>query len=359
MQSDNGDPIEEAETLIEQGRPDEAAAKLRARLDSGRGGLQLRLTLAEALIAADKREEALEVARETAQLNPNVAVAAYGVGRALAALELLPVAIAELQRALRLDPNMDEARFELGYAWMAAGEAEKALEVFEQLDAEVPEVKKAIEQAQAIKTQARSDAGYVRHLFDQFSNDYDHRMRDYLGYQAPEILRGLADMILPGATGLRILDLGCGTGLTGAVFRDMAAYIDGIDLSPLMIEKAKASGHYRNLAVADIEIWLNQSRSPSDLILAADTLVYLGALERVFKGAARQLSKGGHFLFTVEKGDAPYELGPKRRWRHSADYIREAAEHCGFDVAGILDCSPRTEAGVPVPGLAVALCFNG
>jgi len=27
----------------------------------------------------------------------------------------------------------------------------------------------------------------------------------------------------------------------------------------------------------------------------------------------------------------------------------------GFDVAGLLKCSPRTEAGVPVEGFAVAL----
>ncbi|MGZ5934060.1 MAG: tetratricopeptide repeat protein, partial [Rhizomicrobium sp.] len=75
-----------------------------------------------------------------------------------------------------------------------------------------------------------------------------------------------------------------------------------------------------------------------------------------FSGAAHRLRPGGFFLFTVElsKG-ADFELGPKRRWRHSEAYIRRVASAAGLDVAGLLVCSPRSEAGVPVEGLAVAL----
>ena len=40
----------------------------------------------------------------------------------------LPTAIAELQRALRLDPDDMRARYLLAQAWLAAGEADKALE---------------------------------------------------------------------------------------------------------------------------------------------------------------------------------------------------------------------------------------
>ena len=71
---------------------------------------------------------------------------------------------------------------------------------------------------------------------------------------------------------------------------------------------------------------------------------------------ARCLKPGGLFLFTTEASTAKeYELGPKRRWRHSERYIRHAASLVGFDVAGLLECSPRNEAGVPVAGFAVAL----
>ncbi|HEY0301104.1 MAG TPA: hypothetical protein VGC36_07230, partial [Rhizomicrobium sp.] len=91
-----------------------------------------------------------------------------------------------------------------------------------------------------------------------------------------------------------------------------------------------------------------------DLVLAADTLVYLGDLAPTFAGVARRLKPGGFFLFTVETSSGPdFELGPKRRWRHSDSYLRKIA--AAFDVAGIVACAPRSEANVPVDGLAVAL----
>jgi predicted TPR repeat methyltransferase len=293
----------------------------------------------------------LEAAREDAALHPRDAARALVHGAALLASGLLPDAIAELQRALRLDYTLADARFALGRAWLEAGEPDKALEAFDHLE-EDGEVAPLIAGARAMKARPRSDAGYVRHLFDQFAADYDRRMIGQLGYGAPGILRGLADMVMPGRAGLDVLDLGCGTGLTGVVFKDLARRLDGIDLSPAMVEKARARGLYDHLAVGDIE----EASGAYDLWLAADTLVYLGDLTRVMAAAARSLRPGGFFLFTVERNpDAGFALGPKRRWRHAEDYLRAMAAKNGFDVAGLLACAPRHEAGAPVEGFAVAL----
>jgi predicted TPR repeat methyltransferase len=57
----------------------------------------------------------------------------------------------------------------------------------------------------------------------------------------------------------------------------------------------------------------------------------------------------------VEKAQAGFELGPKRRWRHSETYLRALAAQHGYEIAGLLAASPRTEAGTPVEGFAVAL----
>ena len=352
-----GDPLEHAENLIGEGRPREAARFLKQRIDAGRGGLLARLTLVRALLADGDGTAALEAARETAQLNPQVSQAIVALGDALLAAGHLPTAIAEFQRALRLDPASQEARTRLGEAWLEAGEADKALEQFAALD-DAPAA--LIARAGAIATQQRSDAGYVRHLFDQFSADYDSRMRGQLTYRAPEILRELAGLVMPGARGLTVLDLGCGTGLAADAFADMAGTFDGIDLSPAMIEKARARRRYRNLAVADIESALATGGADYDLVLAADTLVYLGALEATFAGATRRLKPHGFFLFTVETSSGPdFELGPKRRWRHSESYLRDLAAGCGLELAGLVSCAPRTEANMPVEGLAAALSKPG
>src|ERR1700761_3409709 len=241
-------------------------------------------------------QSALADAREAASQRPRSVEAALRHGRALHAAGQLPDAIAEIQRALRLDYTSADARLSLGWMWLEAGEPDKALEAFDHLE-EDDEVAPLIAKARAMKDRPRSDAGYVRHLFDQFAADYAQRMIGQLGYGAPGILRGLADMVMPGRAGLDVLDLGCGTGLTGIVFRDLARRLDGIDLSPAMVEKARARGIYDDLAVGDIE----EAAGDYDLWLAADTLVYLGDLTRIMAAASRSLRPGGFFLFTVER----------------------------------------------------------
>jgi len=349
------DPIEAAKALIAAGRPGEAARDLRAQLAAGRGGLLARLTLIKALLAAGDISEALAEAREAVSLNSNIAPAVLALGEALLAADLLPTAIAEFQRALRLDPGLARARELVAAAWLKAGEADKALEALRELDEPPPAMVAA---AEAIKQAPRSDPGYVRHLFDQFSADYDSRMISQLGYAAPQILLDLTAMVMVGREKLAILDIGCGTGLAGVAFRPLAARLDGVDLSPAMIEKARVRQIYDSLAIVDLETALSQPGFGYDLILAADTLVYLGDLSSTFEAAHARLRPDGFFLFTVEKAAGQgFELGPKRRWRHSEAYLRDLAGRTGFQVMGLVAAAPRHEAGQPVEGFAVALAL--
>jgi predicted TPR repeat methyltransferase len=356
LPDDDEDPLGRAEALIAAGNPEEAVRLLDRLHEAGRGSLLLQAARVRAAIATGDAKKALAVAREAAVLNPSVITAIVTLGEALLANGYLATAIGEFQRALRLDPDFAPARYLLGCAWLEAGEADKAAEAFDAVDDEdAPGLPAKRAEIEAMRMRPRSDARYVRHLFDQFSADYDARMIGQLGYGAPQILRNLADLIgLLYRDPLSVLDLGCGTGLSGAAFFDLAVRLDGIDLSPAMVEKAKARGIYNGVRVGDIET--TDSDGSYDLVLAADTLVYLGDLEPVLRTAAKALAPGGTFLFTVErKEDDGYELGPKRRWRHSETYLRGVAAETGFDIAGFLECSPRTEAGVPVEGYAVAL----
>jgi len=356
LQADD-DPLSRAHDLIEN-QPREAADVLDALIVSGRAGLLARTMLVRALLACGQNEAALVQAHDVSRLFPMTAAAALALGSTLLAAGQLPTAIAELQRALRIDPASNEARYQLGSAWLEAGEPEKALQEFaaiERSDALAGFAQKVAE-AEAMIAAPRSNAGYVRHLFDQFSTDYDTRMIGQLGYSAPRILRSLADMVLqdaqPGA--MAILDLGCGTGLAALAFADLASRLNGIDLSPEMIQKARDREIYDHLTIGDIETELQANTH--DLVIAADTLVYLGELAVVFRNVHGTLKPDGSFLFTVERAEeGEYALGPKRRWRHSEAYLRSLAADIGFEVSGLIACSPRTEAGVPVEGWAVAL----
>lgn len=350
-------PVDTAEDALNEGRPADAVAALAPLASVGRLGPLGQLTLGRALLAAGRAVEAVEVLREVNALNRNWPEAAVAFGRALAANEALPAAIAEYQRALRLNPDLGAAELALAEAWAEAGEADRA-EGHLSAAVELGEDGGALAARLAdMRAQARSDAGYVRHLFDQFSADYDARMRGALAYRAPEILAELMAMVSPGRPRRTpTLDLGCGTGLAAPAFRPFATKLTGIDLSPQMIAQARATGLYDDLVVADIEGWLETAKPGFGRVIAADVFVYIGDLARIFAGVRRVLKPGGLFLFTVERSeDADFTLQDTKRWAHGEAYIGRVAEAAGFDTRGLLACTPRVNKGEPIPGLACAL----
>ena len=352
------DPIGEAASLIEAGRADEVVARCEALIAKGRGGILTRVALGRALIALGRADEAAAVLREASLLSPNTAEVVLACGEALAAAGALPSAIAEFQRAVRLAPDDGRAHWQIARLWLDAGEpdkAEAAADIAERMDGvDSAALLQLRDEARNMREASRADAGYVRHLFDQFAADYDLRMRGRLGYAAPGILRDLAGMLLgPNAAALDVLDLGCGTGLGGVAFKPIARRMTGVDLSPRMIEKARALKIYDALSVADVENLPAEADGPFDIAIAADVLVYLGDLGALFGAVARRLKPGGLWLFTTERGDvADFERGPKRRFRHSAAYLRALAQTHGFDVASLIECVTRYEAGEAVPSWA-------
>ncbi|MCE9524403.1 MAG: methyltransferase domain-containing protein [Alphaproteobacteria bacterium] len=354
------DPVGETAALIGQGRADEVVARCEALIAKGRGGILTHVALGRALVALGRADDAAAALREASLLAPNTAEVVLASGEALAASGALPAAIAEFQRAVRLAPDDGRAYWQIARLWLAAGEpdkAEAAAATAEQVGiADGGALAQLRIDAQNMREAARSDAGYVRHLFDQFAGDYDQRMRGQLNYEGPGILRDLAGLLLdPNARRLDVLDLGCGTGLAGIAFKPIARQLIGVDLSPRMIEKARALKIYDLLFEADVETLPAGASGPFDIAIAADVLVYLGDLGAVFASVAQRLKPGGLWLFTTERGDRlNFERGPKRRYRHSDSYLRDLAAAHGFDVASLIECATRYEAGEAVPSWAAA-----
>ncbi len=351
-------PLGLAADLIAAGRADEVVTRTSAMLAQGRGGALTRAALGRALVALGKPSEAVEVLREADLLSPNTTEVVLAFGEALAALGALPTAIAEFQRAARLSPNDGRSHWQVALLWMAAGEPDKAeaaaataLELGAVTDDALAELGAA---AARMRVAERADPGYVRHLFDQFAADYDTRMRGRLGYAAPGILRDLVGLLIDPDARFDILDLGCGTGLSGLAFRPIARSLVGVDLSPKMLAKARALKIYDTLLESDVET-LNIA-STFDIVVAADVLVYLGDLAKLFAVVRERLKPNGLWLFTTERGEVQdFGLGEKRRYRHSEAYLRRLAEAHGFAVASLIECVTRYEAGVAVPSWAAAL----
>ena len=153
----------------------------------------------------------------------------------------------------------------------------------------------------------------------------------------------------------RAIDLGCGTGLAATAFAKEVDHFIGIDLSPRMIERARATGLYAQLEVADMVQGLrDRPQASADLVLAADAMVYQSDLAPLLREVKRVLASGGLLAFTVEthRGDGVI-LGEGLRYAHSAGFVRASISDAGLTLSGCEDLSARNEDNTPVPGLVV------
>lgn len=260
------------------------------------------------------------------------------------------------QAAISADARWDEAHFTLGDIYERAGEAENAIEAYRQylildpIDRMGGEVRLTLLGAAAMRDRLPPD--YVRALFDDYAPRFEISLRDRLSYRGPELLFEAVREQLDTMTGpIEVLDLGCGTGLVAEVFGGAVDMIDGIDLSPRMINRAQAKGLYRTLIAGDITAMPDALGTGYGLVVAADVLNYLGDLAPALRAAHARMKPGGLMVFSLEHGDAfPYDLGPGQRFRHHERAMDEWLRECGFAVLSDAYGTLRQEKGNPVEG---------
>lgn len=215
------------------------------------------------------------------------------------------------------------------------------------------------------ETPPKAPDAYVETLFDQHAEAFEDILVEQLGYAVPMMVRQRLQALELGPF-KRMLDLGCGTGLTGEALRDMVEDITGIDISENMVEIAHEKDMYETLYVAEVEDFLEDNDDePFDLITATDVLPYLGALEPLFFGAAENMVEGGLFIFSSETlaedalAGRPYIVGKHQRFAHAESYVRERLMATGFEVIEVSDINVRMQDGEPTPGHLVIAKFKG
>jgi predicted TPR repeat methyltransferase len=262
-------------------------------------------------------------------------------------------------RLAELKPEDPDAWFALGSAAQAAGLRDQARDAYVrylECGVEDPAIRHQLVALQDAAPPPRMPDECVQRTFSDFSSCYDTKMREQLSYRAPERLHDLIQSEMGDGTGLEILDIGCGTGLSGVGLKGLAARLTGIDLSQEMIEVARGRGIYDRLEVAEITAWLGQEQGQFDLITACDCLVYFGDLQPAAAGAARQLKPGGVFAFTTERGEKyPFHLTDSGRYSHHPEHVREVAAHAGLIVDRLEEGFLRNESGIAVTGLYALL----
>ena len=171
---------------------------------------------------------------------------------------------------------------------------------------------------------------YVREVFDELADTFEEKLVSHLSYRVPWDLYQTVHRVRPPLKegGWRVLDLGSGTGLCGRIFKEYVCGISdgdgseegatattttttaamtggamlGCDLSPKMVGKCEESGDYTEVRLQDVHEALRQEEAGSlNLVLSADTFIYVGQLEECFALVAQALTVGGLFAFSIEE----------------------------------------------------------
>jgi predicted TPR repeat methyltransferase len=146
---------------------------------------------------------------------------------------------------------------------------------------------------------ALTDPEEARALYDEWAGTYDDDLAaESQGYVAPAVAAETVARTA-GVDG-DILDAGCGTGLVGIELAALGAVtIDGVDLSPGMLERAKATGAYRRLAPADLSRPLPAPADSYDVIVCVGTLTHGHVGPAAFGEFVRLARPGGTIVATV------------------------------------------------------------
>jgi len=238
---------------------------------------------------------------------------------------------------LALRPDDITAHIFLGTI-LAATERDAVIEVYRRLVGNGASPNPRAEHRLAVLTGEGPSAlsaapDYVREVFDELADTFEEKLVSHLSYRVPwDLYHAMQDVRPPSPEGgWRVLDLGSGTGLCGRIFKEYVRGISngngsdervagattttamttaaprggamvGCDLSPKMVLKAQESEDYTEVRLQDVHEALRQEEAGSlDLVLSADTFIYVGQLEECFALVSQALTVGGLFAFSIEE----------------------------------------------------------
>ena len=134
--------------------------------------------------------------------------------------------------------------------------------------------------------------------YDAWASDYDRELAEW-GYEAPTRAAEFLARHLGGTAGARVLDCGCGTGMTGVALREAGfdGPLIGFDMSQASLDVAREKGIYADLQPVDLNGALPLKADSIDGILCVGVLTYVDQ-GPILREWMRVLRPGGVAVFT-------------------------------------------------------------
>ena len=258
----------------------------------------------------------------------------------------IPDAIDILEALIKNNPN-DALLFNMiGGCYVSLGQLDMAIKCYEKALAFKPNYAVTQHMLNALtgNTSTEPPKEYVKNLFDDYAERFDDSLIKQLEYKLPFLMKELILKLDPTRKIFeKVIDLGCGTGLTGKELRDISNNLTGIDISSNMVAKTKKLDVYDRLIVGDIVDILDTSKEKYDLFIALDVFIYIGELTKIFKTVRQCSNENALFIFSIETQEEDgYSLLKSARYAHSDDYILNIASD-GFKVIDSQEVSLRKE----------------
>ena len=281
-------------------------------------------------------ERGLELLEQAVRIEPNYPMALNNLGVIYSERGDLHLAGEYLEKSVALDPTNVNALYNLAGVFNAQNNFAKATTVLKRLLIIDPNHQAAHYMLAALSgtTPVSAPRQYVEEIFDKYAHRFDAHLEKALGYTAP---KALASMVKNACTALPFtatLDLGCGTGLSGAPFRAMTKRLVGVDVSGQMLAKAAEKKLYDHLECDDILSFLARDEDFYDLFIVADVLVYLGDPKPLFPAIAARTMENGIVACSLETTHhvEDFQLLPTGRYAHNPSYLALCAANAGFTV---------------------------
>lgn len=260
-----------------------------------------------------------------------------------------------LEKSAALDPDNVNTLYNLAGISNARKHLDKALQLLEHILRLCPNHQAAAHMRAALSgdTPAMAPPAYVEEVFDKYAPRFDNHLEKTLEYTAPQALAAMVrthcQTRLPFAA---LLDLGCGTGLAGVAFRDLALDLRGIDLSARMLALAREKMLYECLVKGDLLDFLARETTAYDAFVAADVLVYLGDPQPLFALLAQRSTPQAIVACSIERAHdrVDFTLLPSGRYAHNPQALCRCAAAHGFTTLAHRDHNLRKEDGIWLAG---------
>ena len=334
--------------LKDQGKLEEAIEAYNKALTIKPEHADAHYNLGNTLKEQGKLEEAIEAYNKALTIRPEHADAHYNLGNTLKEQGKLEEAIDAYNKALAIKPKHPETYNNMGNALIEQGKLEEALEAYNKVLAIKPEHAEASHFLSALtgKTTNSAPRQYIENLFDGYASKFDQSLVVNLSYNIPEVVTQLAVETHGSGSLGSILDLGCGTGLTGEKIRTHSTYLEGIDLSKKMLEIARLKNVYDKLDQCEIIEYLSNAELDFDYFIATDVFIYVGDLSEIFRLIKDRNKKFGKLLFSTEHtNEKGFHLEKSGRYSHSKCYIEELCNEFKFSISHYSETNLRKEKG--------------